>query len=142
MSDNLLKQFSSRVPAPPDRRDAEADADDDLNAFGYLRGVRDRALMLELRKKDGSVTALGYSWLERVDFDPSEDITLKFVGQTVKIVGRNLNAEVRPNVRLLDGLVRHRVTWIQEADEPTAMSAAKHATVIEQIEFALPMCDG
>jgi hypothetical protein len=136
MNDSLLKQFSSRVPAPPDRRDADIDAADDLVAFGYLRGVRDRALMLELRKRDGGVTALGYGWLERIEFDPSAGITLKFVGQTVKIVGRNLNAEVRTNVRLLDGLVRQRISWIQESGGAAAMTAAKEATIVERIEFS------
>jgi hypothetical protein len=44
----------------------------DLGAFGFLRGVRDRAVMLELRWKDGSVVAFAYAWLERAGFDPSE----------------------------------------------------------------------
>ncbi len=66
-----------------------------LGAFGWLRGVRDRAVMPELRRKDGSV-ALAYAWLERADFDPSQGITLKFGAEKVKITGRNLNAEGVP----------------------------------------------
>jgi hypothetical protein len=142
MRDNsVLAQFTSKV-APVQKRsepepepDAAADQVDDLGAFGWLRGVRERSVMLELRRKDGSIVALGYAWLERIDFDPSEGIKLKFAGQTVKIIGRNLNAELRPNVRLLAGLVRHRVTWIQEADEPESLRAARNATVIEHFEF-------
>jgi hypothetical protein len=49
-------------------------------------------------------------------------------------MGRNLNAEVRPNVRLFEGITRHKIPWIQEADEPMALQAGKSATVIDKIE--------
>ena len=91
--------------------------------------------MLELRKKNGNVLAIGYGWLERVEFDPSEGITLHLVGQKIRIKGRNLNGAVRPDVRLFQGIARHKVAWIQEADGPTAMQAGKAATVIENIEW-------
>ncbi len=107
---------------------------DDLGSFGWLRGVRDRAVMLELRHKDGTMTAFGYAWLERLEFDPSEGITLKFTGATVKITGRNLNAERRPNVRLCAGILRHRVPWIQEAAGAQLLEAPTDATVIETIK--------
>jgi hypothetical protein len=107
---------------------------DDLGAFGFLRGVHDRAIMLELKHKDGRVTAFGYAWLDHAEFDPSEGITLYFGGRTVKITGRNLNAQVRPNVRLLDALLRHRVPWIREADAPAVLEAGRNATVIEEIK--------
>ena len=61
-----------------------------------MRGVRDRAIMLELRRKNGNVLAIGYGWLERAEFDPSEGITLHLVGQKIRIKGRNLNDEARP----------------------------------------------
>ena len=87
----------------------ENDAVDDLGAFGWLRGVQDRAIMLEIRHKDGRVTAKGYSWLQSAEFDGSNGITLNFSGETIRIAGRNLNAESRPNVRLFAGIIRHRV---------------------------------
>lgn len=108
--------------------------EDDLGAFGWLRGQRERAVMLELRRRNGNIIGLGYSWLERAEFDPSQGITLYFLGKTVKITGSNLNAETRPNVRLFNGILRHRVPWIQEADQVTAMRAAKDAIIIERIE--------
>lgn len=142
MRDNsVISQFTARVsPAQPRSETEEApqpelELAEDLGAFGWLRGVRDRSIMLELRRRDGNVVALGYSWLERVELDRSHGITLRFAGQTVRIAGRNLNSPIRPNIRLLDGLIRHRVPWIQEADEPTSMRAERHATVIEQITF-------
>ena len=91
--------------------------------------------MLELRKKNGNIVAVGYSWLERVEFDPSEGIMLHVVGQKIRIRGRNLNGEIRQNVRLFQGITRHKVPWIQEADEPAKLQAGRSATVIEKIEF-------
>jgi hypothetical protein len=55
--------------------------------------------------------------------------------EKVRITGRNLNAEVRPNIRLFAGIFRYRVPWIQEADEPSAMAAGKEAAVVETITF-------
>jgi hypothetical protein len=90
--------------------------------------------MLELKHKDGRVSAFGYAWLDHVEFDPSEGITLFFGGRIVKISGRNLNAEVRTNVRLVEALLRHRVPWIRETDGPSALEAGRNATVIEEIK--------
>lgn len=131
--DLLDRHLPSRLPLTP--RDGDEETPADLGAFGWLRGVRDRALMLELRRKDGSIVAFPYAWLERAEFDPSDGITLRFGPQKVKITGRNLNADARPNVRLFAGIVRHRVPWIQEADEPATMLAGKGAVVIEDISF-------
>jgi hypothetical protein len=114
---------------------SETDACDDLGAFGWLRGIRDRAVMLELRRKDGSIVAIGYGWLERVAFDPSEGITLSAAGQKIRIKGRNLNAEVRPSVRLFEGIARHRVPWLREADRAAAMEADGTVTIIDSIEW-------
>ena len=98
-------------------------------------GVRDFAHFLELRKKDGSVVAIGYSWLERIEYDGGHRLTLRFTNQVVNINGRNLNAEIRPNVRLLDGLVRHRVPWVREFSERDALVADKRSLVIEEIKL-------
>jgi hypothetical protein len=136
VSDRILQKYTGKgtdriVDAAATE---ESETTDDLGAFGWLRG-RDRAVMLELRKKNGNVLAVGYGWLERVELDPSEGITLHLVGQKILIKGRNLNAAVRPDIRLFQGLTRHKVPFIQEADGPTAMQAGKSATVIERIEW-------
>jgi hypothetical protein len=133
MNVSLLDKYTKGRDAEP-AAPVEGEGTDDLGSFGWLRGVRERAIMLELRRRDGSINAFGYAWLERADFDPSEGITLHFGGTKVKIVGTNLNFESRPNVRLFAGLVRHRVPWIQEAGEPDLLEAAQRATVIEQID--------
>ncbi|NUQ49738.1 MAG: hypothetical protein HUU27_07450 [Phycisphaerae bacterium] len=114
---------------------SEPDTCDDLGAFGWLRGIRDRSVMLELRRKDGGIVAIGYGWLERAAFDPSEGITLSAAGQKIRIRGRNLNAEVRPSVRLFEGIVRHRVPWIREADRAATMEMDARATIIDSIDW-------
>jgi hypothetical protein len=126
-------------PFAPRRKDnvavsMDGDGVEDLVAFGWLRGVQERAIMLEIRHKDGRITAKGYSWLQSAEFDPSTGITLNFSGETVTIKGRNLGGEARPNIRLFAGIVRHRVPWIQEADGAAVIEAAKDAVVIEEIK--------
>ena len=137
MTDSLPHKYIQRTPS--DNGDnspmPEVESLDDLGSFGWLRGVRDRAVMLELRKKDGNILAVGYAWLDKAEFDPSIGITLHTGGQTIKLRGRNLNTEARPNVRLFQGITRHRVPWIQEADEPAAMEARGQGTLVEEIEW-------
>ncbi len=137
MNDRILEKYSQRPKEPMAELRAltEVEEIDDLIAFGWLRGLRERAVMLEFRKKTGNILALPYGWVERVEFDPSQGITLTAGGQKISIRGRNLNAEARPNVRLFQGIAQHRVPWVQEADEPTNLRADKGATVIEHINW-------
>ncbi|HEX3600547.1 MAG TPA: hypothetical protein VHU84_10420, partial [Lacipirellulaceae bacterium] len=109
MTDNILKHYAERVAPSPTPKENETDGTDDLGCYGFLRGVRDRSIMLQLFKKSGGVNAFGYSWLEQIEYDASTGLILHFGGHAIKIIGRNLNAEVRPNVRLVDALCRHRV---------------------------------
>jgi hypothetical protein len=134
VSGNLLQKYA---PAKPDESTGEEPVDslDDLGAFAALRGIHDRALMLELRHKDGRRRALGYAWLHDVQFDPSNGITLYFGKTKVTIEGRNLNTEIRPGVRLFECIIRHRVPWVQEADEAAALLSSKEMVVIETIEI-------
>lgn len=140
MSDNVLDRFSRHLPRPADllaKTATEADPEglDDYGAFGWLRGVRDRAPMLEFRDKQGNIRAFGYGWLHQAEFDPSIGIVLSFASNQVKLIGRNLNAEIRPNCRLFQGITRQRVSFIQEADEATLMRAKDGETIIERIDW-------
>lgn len=136
MSDSILDKYAARRPEEgDDSRLAPLETVDDLGSFGWLRGIRDRAVMLELRKKDGNILAVGYGWLERADFNPSDGITLHVVGRSIRIRGRNLNAEVRSMVKLYEGLTRHRVPWVQEAGECEGMKADEKSPLIEKIEW-------
>jgi hypothetical protein len=133
MFDRVLDEHASKRKQNGSSASTDVEAADDFGAFGWLRGVQDRAIMLEIRHKDGRVTAKGYSWLQSAEFDGSNTVTLNFSGETITIAGRNLNAESRPNIRLFAGILRHRVPWIQEADGPTAHEAAKDAVLIEEV---------
>ncbi len=134
MNDSALEKYAAKCNGSDVTPFDESDVPDDLGSFGWLRGIRDRAIMLEIRHKNGTITAKGYSWLESAVFDPSSGIALIFSGEKITITGRNLNAEARPNVRLFAGILRHRVPWIQEADEPMAIEAPKDTTVIEAVD--------
>jgi hypothetical protein len=136
MKGNLLEKYTIARPEEAAKPDEQEGTPDDLGAFGYLRGVRDRALMLEIRFKDGRRRALGYAWLHDVEFDPSAGMTLHFGGRKVKITGRNLNRELKPSICLFDAIVRHRVPWVQEAAAPAAMQAAREDLVVDRIEIS------
>lgn len=133
MSGRLLDKYATDRRTVTESTEAESEAPESFGAFGFLRGVHDRATMLELRYKNGNIDAFPYAWLTRASFDPSEGITLRFGSETITLVGRNLNAEARPNVRLFAAIVSHRVPWIEEADRPTAISSSQQAIIIESI---------
>lgn len=139
MSDEVLERFTRQLLRPADLATAtkpEPEEFDDYGAFGWLRGVRERVPMIELRQKDGNIRAHGYAWLHQAEFDPSVGIVLSFGTFQVTLTGRNLNAEVRPHVRLFQGIVRQRVSYVQEADEATILRSQDHETVIERIVWA------
>lgn len=115
MSDGVLDRYlgpgkDGRPSDPNDPNSVE-----DLQAFGYVRGIQSRAIMLELRKRDGDIIAIPYSTIERLEYDPSIGITIHSLGSKFMLRGRNLNAEIRPQTRLFAGLTRQRVCWIQES---------------------------
>ena len=83
-------------PAAPDAEPPEAD-EGSCPAFGFLRGLRDRALAVEFRFRVGNTLALPYTWLGPVRFDPSVGLLLRFAGDVVTLVlirGSNLDALV------------------------------------------------
>jgi hypothetical protein len=104
------------------------------SAFGRLRGPRDRAIMLELRRKTGDIKAVSYSAVFRVDFNPSEGITIFHGREKILIRGRNLNTE-SGTYSLFEGITRHRIPWLQEANQSTAIQVDRKAVVIESIEW-------
>lgn len=129
---SILQRYITRDDNAPG---ADAEGTDDLGGFGWLRGIQARAVMLELRKKDGNILAIGYGYLDHVEFDPSEGIRLSVAGRKIRIKGRNLNEAVRPTIRLFEGITRHRVPWVRESDRAETMEAGKDATVIDSIAW-------
>jgi hypothetical protein len=114
---------------------SDAEGTEDLGALGFLRGTSDKAEMLELRKKTGNVRAIGYGWIQKVDFDPSAGLTLYAGDEKIRIRGRNLNGIARQQTSLLGGIIRHRVPWIMESDQSATLQADKSAVVVEAIEW-------
>ena len=136
MPDSLVEKYAKRVSEPSPEPSHEPEViESDLGCFGWLRGVKERALMLELRKKDGHVLALGYAWLERVEYEPEKGITLYTPGRTVKIIGSGLCREVRQGVSLFSGLIRHRVPWIRETDRAVLMVTGEPVVWVERIDW-------
>jgi hypothetical protein len=140
MNDRLMQRFTSLVREPgnegsPEEPVLETEGVDDLGTFGWLRGMRERSVMLELRQRNGNALAIDYGGLE-IEFDPSEGIVLHTMsGRKVIIKGRNLNAAVRPTITLFGGLTRHRVPWVRESANSGAFQSDKSATVIEVIQW-------
>lgn len=132
---SILHRYAGKASDQSNVHGLAPEAADDFGCFGWLRGIRDRAVMLELRKKDGNILAVGYGYLDHAEFNPSEGITLSVAGRKIQIKGRNLNAEVRSMVRLFEGITRHRVPWVCEADEPESLEADEGATVIDGIRW-------
>lgn len=137
MTDRILERYASREgPNGANSNQPQDDNEiDDLGTFGFLRGSRERATMLELRKKDGSILAVAYGYVDQIEFDPSTGITLRLAGRKIQVRGRNLNAEVHSKVRLFEAICRHRVPWVQEINEHDGMAVASGATVIDVIEW-------
>ncbi|MFO0812091.1 MAG: hypothetical protein U0796_02665 [Gemmatales bacterium] len=120
MSDDLqrLKQFRA-IPSDTN----ETEEDDVSGVFGCLRGLKEKALMLELRLKSGNSESFSYALLDRVCYNPTSGITLHFGVNTVHVYGQRLKTEVRPNVNLYEGLLRHRITWIKEAGQAESLAS-------------------
>ena len=115
----LRERIQSRrtlVTAPQGIED-DPDASDDWGCFGILRGTKDRSLMVDLRLKNGRSEAFAYALLERVSYDPSEGLLLRFLGTVVKLTGRNLTVPTAKGINLVEALHRQRVSWIAEVDE-------------------------
>ena len=122
--------------------DAAKDADEDsCPAFGFLRGLHERALAVELRFRDGNRETYPYSWLGPWRFNPSAGLLLKFTGDVVTLVlvrGSNLDAPVGQGaMNLTDrGLQRHRITFIREMDEDELRQIGDEGPTIDRIEVA------
>lgn len=132
---NLADRIHARRPAPAED---DPDAADDRGAFGLLRGMTGRAVMLDLRLRDGGRVAFPYALLERVSYDPSDGIALRFLGAAVVVRGRNLARPGAAGVSLLDGLHRHRVAWLAESDELHAALRPADAVVVTGLELHEP----
>ncbi|QVL30793.1 hypothetical protein KIH39_18320 [Telmatocola sphagniphila] len=107
---------------PKDLKAADTDEEASCRAYGFLRGLREKAHMLELRFKNGNTEALAYHLLHSMRFNPSYGVLLRFGGDIttmVMISGSNLDVVLKDmEVNLTDrGIQRQRITWVREMDE-------------------------
>ncbi len=119
----------------------DAEEEESCLAFGFLRGIRDRALAIQLRFRDGNSDWFEYSHLSSWRHNPSVGLLLRFTGDVVTLVlisGSNLDGLVSPHaINLTDrGLQRHRITWVREMDEDELRKAGEGQPTIDKIEVA------
>ena len=110
-------------------------------AFGYLRGIRERADAIEIRLRDGNSTWFPYGWLGNWKFNPSEGLLLKFSGDLVYLVlikGSNLDRPLTDSTINLTsaGLQRHRVLWVREMSEEEIRQVGEAGPTIDSILVA------
>jgi hypothetical protein len=116
--------------------------EESCSAFGFLRGLDARALMVEFRLRTGDSEWLPYSCLVSCRFNPSVGLLLKFTGDVASLVlihGSNLEAPVgEAKVNLTDrGLQRHRISYIREMDEDALKKAhQRREPTIDRIDIA------
>jgi hypothetical protein len=136
----ILQTERPATPSPNKDGDAEG-GEASCAAFGYLRGIQDRAASLEFRFKDGNSMGLSYSWLGTWQYNPSEGLLLKFSGDVVALVlirGSNLDLPLNDGHMNLTsgGLQRQRVVWIREMAEEDIKSVGETGPTIDSIEVA------
>lgn len=76
--------------------------------WGIERMMSRQAIMLDLRLQGGRFLALPYTYITKIQFDPSEALEIFVSDLHIKIRGRNL-------FKLYSYLLRHKVTFIQES---------------------------
>jgi hypothetical protein len=110
-------------------------------AFGYLRGIRERAEALQFRFRDGNSMWFPYGWLGTWRFNPSDGLLLKFSGDVVYLVlvrGSNLDRPLSDSTTNLttSGLQRHRIVWMREMTEEEIRQVGETGPTIDHIEVA------
>ena len=131
-----------RGSRPPQMGGVEIDDESDEEscaAFGYLRGIREKADALEVRFKNGNSTWLPYNWLGSWKFDPSHGLLLKFSGDVVYLVlitGSNLDHPLLDSTTTLtrSGLQRRRIVWMREMTEDEIRRVGESGPTIDSIE--------
>lgn len=134
-----LAGITSRLPK--EKEVAGDSAEESCPAYGYLRGLRERAIAVEFRFRDGNSDWFSYSHLSGFRFNPSAGVLLKFTGDLVSLVlirGSNLDALVGQGmVNLTDrGFQRHRIMWVREMDEDDLRKVGMAGPTVDRIDVA------
>lgn len=132
---HLAGKLAGGGPNPPDGGEGACPA------FGFLRGLHERANAIEFRLKGGNSVWFPYNWLGTWKFDPSVGLLLKFSGDLVYLVlirGSNLDKPVGDSgIDLIRaGLQRHRIIWFREMGNDDIREQAESGPTIDSIEIA------
>jgi hypothetical protein len=122
-----------KTPLTPAAETSDQESVEDRGSYGVMRVMRDRATMIELRKKDGDIMAIPYAMIEKMRFNPNDGITIHALGNEIRIKGRHLNITDGTKLGLFNGLCRQRIAWVQE--NPRALGADHNTTLIESITW-------
>ncbi|HYV37206.1 MAG TPA: hypothetical protein VE988_15980 [Gemmataceae bacterium] len=125
-------------------RSSEPDIDGteaSCKAFGYLRGIKERASSVEFRFRNGNSTWFSYAWMGTWQLNLSEGLLLKFSGDLVYLVlirGSNLDKPLNEGAINLThaGLQRQRVLWIREMTTEEIWQVRETGPTIDSIEVA------
>src|SRR6516225_2253744 len=123
-------------------KEAEGEREEaSCKAFGYLRGIEDKAQALELRFQSGDSMWFPYGWLGTWQYNRSDGLLLKFSGDVVYLVlirGSNLDKPLDDGPINLTraGLQRHRVLWLREMTPEEIRQVGDSGPTIDRIEVA------
>lgn len=139
-----LLNSSQRSVLSPRRRgqDTEYEAvEESCAAFGYLRGIRERADAVEFRFRNGNSSWFPYSLLGHWKYNPSDGMLLKFSGDLVYLIlitGSNLDRPLIDSTTNLttSGIQRHRIVWMREMTEEEIRRVGESGPTIDRIQIA------
>ena len=97
----MKTSFVEKLRAETEATEAES------KFFGFDPQPNGRALMFELRTRDGKRSALPYSYMTRADFDPDTGIEIFVSNVVVTVKGRALED-------IYSYLLQNRLTWVRE----------------------------
>jgi len=100
-------------------------AEEEGKYFGFDRQENGRALMFELRTRDGRRSALPYSYMTRADFDPGKGIEVYVSNVVITVKGRGLET-------IFGYLLQNRLTWVKE--DSSGMDTDDEAVFVESVE--------
>lgn len=100
----------------------------DEKFYSYEPQLNGRALMLELRTRDGKRQALPYSYMTKAGFDPETGIEVHVSDVTIVLKGRGLG-------EVFTYLVQNRLNWVRE--DFSGIDTGEEDVFVECIELKL-----
>jgi hypothetical protein len=119
MNQPLKSSFVEKLRAQTEQAEEEG------KYFGFDRQENGRALMFELRTRDGRRSAHPYSYMNRADFDPDDGIEIYVSNVVITVKGRGLEA-------IFGYLLQNRLTWVKE--DSSGMDVDDEAVFVESVE--------